>query len=674
MRVGVEVGGTFTDLVMVADGRIRVTKVPSTPARPDEGALAAIAAAEVDLSAVDDLVHGSTVATNAILERKGARICLFTTAGFRDVLFLQRHSRRRIYDLFYRKPEPVLHRRDIFEIDERMGPDGRAVRALDPATAESAIRAALAGGDYEAVAICFLNAYADPAHEAAVAQIVRRLRPELNVTCSHDVCREFREYERSSTTTLAAYVQPVIERYLNRFAAALKAGGHAGRFSVMQSNGGRLPADAMGRNAITSLFSGPAAGVIGAARMAARAGFTEVITLDMGGTSTDVCLVEGGRPSLIGETEIDGLPIKTPVIDIATVGAGGGSLIWIDDGGLMRVGPQSAGAEPGPACYGRGGTEPTVSDAAVVLGYFDPDYFLGGRMTLDKEAAKKAVAKVADRIGLSVEETAFRILTLASDLMIRAIHDITINEGFNPRESAIVAGGGAAGVNILPIAKELGCDNVILPKVASALSASGMQHADIVAEEAASYVTRSDRFDFDGVNATFAELDKRLNAFRDTLPKWDGQKVTYEYIAECRYLAQVWELDAPIGKSRFENQADLDAFVEAFHQIHERVFAMRDDGSPVEVVNWKARLIVSLASPPQESPKVAETKPDHPTLTRDCFFGTAEPVKTPIYKSMDLKPGDVVAGPAIIEEPTTTLVVYPEMSAKVSGAGNYLLR
>ncbi|MEQ9122680.1 MAG: hydantoinase/oxoprolinase family protein, partial [Alphaproteobacteria bacterium] len=217
-----------------------------------------------------------------------------------------------------------------------------------------------------------------------------------------------------------------------------------------------------------------------------------------------------------------------------------------------------------------------------------------------------------------------------------------------------VAGGGAAGVNILTIAKELGCDNVILPKVASALSAAGMQNADIVAEEAASHVTRSDRFDFEGVNATFAELDRRLNAFRETLPKIDAQKVTYEYIAECRYLAQVWELDAPIGKSRFEGQADLDAFVENFHQIHERVFAMRDDGSPVEVVNWKARLIVSLASPPQDSPAVTERRPDSPSLTRNCYFGTAEAVKTPIYKAEDLKPGDIVAGPAIIEEPTTT--------------------
>lgn len=349
MRVGVEVGGTFTDLVAIEDGRVRVAKVPSVPARPDEGAMASLAAAGIDLAAVEDLVHGSTVATNAILERKGASVALLTTRGFRDVLFLQRHNRTKIYDLFYRKPEPVLARRDILEIDERISGRGEVVEALDEVAAAAKIAAFLGQGGYQSVAICLLNGYAEPKHERQLAALVAQRFPELTITCSVDVTREFREYERTSTTTLAAYVQPVIDGYLRRFEARLGEQNFAGRFSIMQSNGGRLPVAGMSRNAITSLFSGPAAGVIGAVRQAGLSGHGDLITLDMGGTSTDVCLVAGGKPNLTGETEVDGLPIRTPVLDIVTVGAGGGSICWRDDGGMLRVGPESAGADPGPA-------------------------------------------------------------------------------------------------------------------------------------------------------------------------------------------------------------------------------------------------------------------------------------------------------------------------------------
>ena len=371
MRVGVEVGGTFTDLVAVDGDEVRIAKVPSVPARPDEGAFAAIEAAGLSPGRIDDLVHGSTVSTNAILERKGARIAFLVTSGFRDILLLQRQSRTSIYDLAYAKARPVVARRDSFEVEERVAADGTVIVPLDRGAAAAQIEAWLGGGDYQAAAICLLNGYANAAHEEALAGLIRARFPDLPVTCSSDVTREFREYERASATTLSAYVQPVLDAYLTRIERQLEAQQFHGHFSVMQSNGGRLPPEGMRRNPISSLFSGPAAGVIGAVKCAARSGYGDLISIDMGGTSTDVCLVENGKPEMSTETEIDGLPVRSPVLDIATVGAGGGSIVWIDDGGMLRVGPRSAGAEPGPACYARGGSEPTITDAHVIRGH-DP--------------------------------------------------------------------------------------------------------------------------------------------------------------------------------------------------------------------------------------------------------------------------------------------------------------
>ena len=341
----------------------------------------------------------------------------------------------------------------------------------------------------------------------------------------------------------------------------------------------------------------------------------------------------------------------------------------------MHVGPQSAGSEPGPACYGRGGELPTVSDAAAVLGYFDPDFFLGGRMKLDIAAARRAVETVSSKIGLNAEQCAYRILELASELMIRAIGDVTINEGLNPRESSIVAGGGAAGLNIMLIAKELGCKRVILPKTASALSAAGMQYANIVCEEASSLVTSSRDFDHEGVAATLAKLRSKLDAFAAGLNQ--NVQMQIEYIVEARYAGQVWELDTPVAENGLENTGDVKALVERFHRVHERLFAMRDEGSAVEFINWKARMSVPLGAEP--SPAAVANRyvvsDDAYALLkrRPCYFGDATIVDTPIFKPRDLRAGLRIEGPAIIEEPTTTLVVYPGMSATVSAAGNYLL-
>ena len=480
MRVGIEVGGTFTDLVAVEGESVRTAKVPSTPANPDEGAMHAIDAAGLDPGAIEELVHGSTVATNAVLERKGASVCLFVTKGIRDVLLLQRHDKDAIYDLHYAKPEPVVRRRDVIEIDERIAADGTVIRSPDRAEVTSLVRRVLAEGSYEAAALCFLHAYANPDHERMVAGVIRELAPSLPVTCSNEVTREFREYERASTTALAAYVQPVMAGYVSRFSAALGRRGFAGRFSIMQSNGGRMPAEAMARNAIAALFSGPAAGVVGAVRSVAGAGYHDLITLDMGGTSTDVALIADGDPELASMTRIDGLPVKTPVVDIVTVGAGGGSLAWADDGGLLRVGPGSAGATPGPACYRRGGDRPTVTDAHLVRGTLRPDAFLGGRMEVDRDAASRVCRPLAGQFGVSVEEIADSVIRLAEVSIVRAIQRVSTERGRDPRDYVLVPFGGAGPLHAARVAEDLAIETVVVPPNAGVLSASGLLLSDHV--------------------------------------------------------------------------------------------------------------------------------------------------------------------------------------------------
>ncbi len=438
-----EVGGTFTDLVEIGPSGVRIAKTPSTPANPDEGAFTVLLENGTPIDAIDDLSHGSTVATNAVLERKGFRIAFVTTAGFRDILLMQRHGRSRIYDLEYRKPEPVVERADSYELGERILADGSVLTPLDRAAAERDLLPSLTGGGYQGVAICLLNAYVNPAHEEALRDIIRAAAPDLLVTISSDVTREFREFERASTTTLAAYVQPVIDRYIGRFEKRLVDKGFSGRFSIMQSNGGRLPADAIRRNPVNALLSGPAAGVMGATRQVGRSGFTNLLTLDMGGTSTDVSAVTDGKPHLTQEFTIDGLPIRVPIIDIHTIGAGGGSIVWVDEGGMLRVGPHSAGAVPGPACYMRGGTEPTLTDAHLICQTIRPEAFLGGRMKIDAEPARRAFAPIAERFGMSLEEAAASAIRLADANITRAIQLISTERGLDPRDYVLVPFGGA---------------------------------------------------------------------------------------------------------------------------------------------------------------------------------------------------------------------------------------
>ena len=667
VRVGVEVGGTFTDLVAFEGGGVRITKVPSTPQAPHRGAVAALDESGLPLSAAGDLVHGSTVATNAVLERKGAKVAFFATEGFRDLLSLQRQSRRSIYDIHYRKPEPVVPRRDTFEIPERVGPDGDVVTPLDEGTARHRIAQALQGGDHESVAICFLNSYANPAHERRVAAMIAERFPGIGITCSCDVTREFREYERASTTVLAAYVQPVIDRYLGKFARALGERGFTGRFSLMQSNGGRLPARGMAGNAITSLYSGPAAGVMGAIRQAERSGYRDLITFDMGGTSTDVCLVRDGTPVLTSDAEIDGLPIRIPVLDIVTVGAGGGSIVWRDDGGMLRVGPRSAGAEPGPACYRRGGADPTITDAHLIRGTVLADTFLGGRMDVDPDLARSAFAALAQQFGRSVEQVADDAVRVAEHNIVRAIQLVSTERGRDPRDYVLVPFGGAGPLHAARVADVLGIAAIVIPPAAGVLSAFGLVASDFVR-----YESRTVRFALDErgaaerVRAQFAAMRADAEAAFAALGLTGGLRCTHTL--EMRYVGQAFEVPIQLGGDEIA-RLDAQHLRERFNEAHHRIFEFDDSRTNrPEIVSFR----LGIASPPPAVPALTgmDDAPHEATVT--LFDGGAELEARRLNRSALLEAG-ASEGPLLVADETSTAYVPPGWRARMDAHHNVIL-
>jgi N-methylhydantoinase A len=689
LRFAIDTGGTFTDLLVEDErGRLRLYKVPTQPADPVAGALAVLNVAADDLGLerrdllgrADLLVHGTTIGTNAVLTGRTAKTAFLTTAGHPDVLVLREAGRAGLpmFDFSIPYPESYISRALTFEVPERIGADGRIIRPLDEAAVLS-IAARLAELAVEAVGVCFLWSIANPRHELLVGELLARQLPGVPVTLSHAVNPSLREYRRASSACIDASLKPLMTSYLSGLERRLREAGFGGRVLVVTSQGGVMDATEMARVPIHAVKSGPAMAPVAGRRYAAIEGAVEAaIVADSGGTSYDVSLIRAGRIPWTRETWIGrphlGHMTGFPSVDVRSIGAGGGSLAAVDDAGLLRVGPHSAGAMPGPACYGRGGDKPTVTDAGVVLGYFDPDYFNGGRMTLDAAAAHRVIETLAGEIGRSPRDTAFAIITIANELMIKAIHEITVSEGLNPRESVIVAGGGAAGLNIMPIARELGCQTTILPKTASAMSACGMQYSDIVFEQTRSRVTMSGSFDLDGVNKALAEIDEKLEEFRRDLHGAERAQYRKEYFAEARYKSQVWELDTPLPVKRFRTAKDVAALVEAFHTVHDRVYAVRDEQSEVECVNWRGRMSIRLSRPAKAAGnKVGRHKPK-PWMTRQAYFGGESLRKTPVFRGIELKPGAAIAGPAIIEEPTTTIVVYPRMSAFVSPSGHYILK
>lgn len=686
-RVSVDTGGTFTDVVVAdADGNHTVAKAPTTSSRIFVGMRTALetAAEELGLSLADllgqseVLIYGTTRATNAIVTRNVAKTAFLTTEGFPDTLVLKEGGKYAPHDFSVDYPEPYVPRRYTFEITERVSSEGEVVTPLNRVQALGVL-STLQEQKFEAVAVSFLWSIANPANEQAMGKLIEEGLPSIPFTLSHKLIPIVREYRRASASAIDASLKPLMQSHLKEMEEDLRAAGYRGEVLVSTAVGGCMHVAELIDRPIHTVKSGPAmAPIAGLTYSEIEALGNNVIICDAGGTTFDVGLVRDGALVHTRETWLGphwtGDMLSISSVDVRSVGAGGGSIAWLDSGGLLRIGPQSAGAVPGPACYGAGGEHPTVTDAALVLGYVNQDFFLGGRMKLDAEAARRVIGELADRLNKTTEETAYSIIQLTSELMIKAISEITVREGFNPRESTLVAGGGAAGLNILPIAAELGCENIILPRTAGALSACGMQFSDIVAEHAASHVTLSERFSLDGVNAALQRIDDELNRFLATLAGKGFESHKIEYFVEARYQYQVWELDTPLPVRRFRNEADVRALVDVFHKVHERVFAVRDEGSQLECLNWKGRLTVQLPSSNRKGHVKHNTAGTGvPLARRRVYFGETGSVEAPIYKGLDLLRGCRIDGPAIIEEPTTTIVIYPRATARLSDADNYIL-
>jgi N-methylhydantoinase A len=684
LRIAVDTGGTFTDVVVADDdgSGLWVSKAPTTPERVFDGIAQALDHGATErgltlqslLRATSVFIYGTTRGTNAILTGATARTAFLTTEGHPDTLVLREGGKLNPFDFRHAYPAPYIPKRLTFEVRERIDSEGRVTVPLD----EAALRDTLAEvrrREVAAVAVCLLWSIVNPVHEKRVGELLEQELPGVPFTLSHRLNPIIREYRRASSTAIDASLKPLMQGHLDEMAEDLRGAGFAGELLVGTSFGGVLGVRDVAERPVYSVNSAPAMAPVAARVYAPEE--SNVIVCDMGGTSFDVSLVRDGYLKFTRETWLGG-PFTghmtgLSAVDIKNIGAGGGSIAWIDSGGLLRVGPQSAGAQPGPACYDAGGTEPTVTDAAVVLGYIDPDYFLGGRMRLSERAAREVIDRaVAQPLGMDVQDAADAVLTIANEHMVGAIKDITINEGFDPRGSLIVAGGGAGGMTIGRIAEELGCGRVLVPRTAGTLSACGGLFSDIVSEFSISQRADSNRFDQAAVNRGLAALGEQIDEFfgRLDIPASLRSK---EFFVEARYPYQVWELEVPLAAGQFECSGDVQAMVEAFHRVHERVFAVSEPGQYIECIYWKGRATAHLPKPQLARMTLDGAEPPAPAAVRSAWFGARGALHAACFRAEALHPGHRLPGPAIILEPTTTVVVYPGWLASVTETGDYLL-
>jgi N-methylhydantoinase A len=682
-RISVDTGGTFTDVVVVdGAGRFTIGKALTTPSRIFGGLAAALtdAAQKLELGMAEVLartsifIYGTTRATNAIVTGSVAKTAFLTTAGFPDILVLREGGKFNPHDFSTPFPKPYIPRRHTFEVDERVDATGRVLKALDVAQAEGVLQTIRAQG-FEALAVALLWATANPVHERRLAELIEQHLPGAPYTLGHALNPILREYRRASSVAIDASIKPLMQAHLRDLQLDLREAGYRGELLISTTIGGCIDVESVIERPIHTVRSGPAMGPVAGRRYAQLESRAEpALVVDTGGTTFDVSLVRDNHIAITQETwlgeRFTGHMLGIPAVDARSVGAGGGSIAWLDDAGLLHVGPQSAGAEPGPACYGRGGTRATVTDAALVLGYLDPEFFLGGRMRLDTAAALRAIESIAQPLAISAEQAAYSIFAVSNETMINAIKDITVSEGIDPSEAVIVAGGGAAGLNIVSIARELQCRAVIAPRTASVLSACGMQFSDIQAEASAAAPTRSDAFDRALVNRALDDIDARLDAFAARLAARGFTKLTRHYRVDAHYTAQVWDLSVDLPAARIGDDTAEQALVEAFHAAHRRVFEVEDRASAVEFLSWTGRLAVAL-------PEIAvvgqgATRDARPTR-RKVWFDLEGPRDATVVRGDALAIGAEVSGPAIIEEATTTLVLPPGTRARLTANDSYVI-
>lgn len=686
-RIGIDIGGTFTDLVTMNErsGELRIIKLSSTPEDPSEAFLNIITKCldEFGLQASDAayLAHGTTVATNTIIEQKGARTALIATEGFRDVFEIARQIRSDLYTLFCDKPPPLIPRHLCFEAAERMNAKGRALKSLAE-TDIARLISRLRGENVESVVVCLLHSYINPDHERMIGDAIAREMPEVSVSLSSNLCPEMREYFRASTTAINGIVMPVVSRYIKRLEGRLEDLGFRSGLHLMTSSGGIISSTVASREPVNLIESGPAAGVSAVAYFGEITGFKDLISFDMGGTTAKMGLVESGKPRIAPHFEVGtaavandrsaGYPVRTPVVDLVEIGAGGGSIAWIDDGGSLRVGPKSAGADPGPACYGKGQTLPCITDAHVFLGRINPAAFIGGGRELRRDLSENAIQSLADRLGLDIWRTAQGILDIANASMVSAARLISVQRGFDPRKFVLVGYGGAGPLHANAIAEELDIERTLIPMSPGLACALGLLVGNIKHDFKRSHLRKLDRFESTAAIKIWNEFEQRG---RETLAS-EGvipERMHFVRQVEMRYVGQSYELtvECPEGKL---DEPSIDRIRTAFFEQHRSVYGYAATDEPTEIVNLALTAIGRIRQP---SPKILKKSSGHLTPAikshREVYFASTGLITCCTYDRYRLKDGDVVPGPAIVEEYDSTVVINPGYQAAVDQYGNLLI-
>jgi N-methylhydantoinase A len=675
VQLGIDIGGTFTDLfaVDVVSGQVRQAKSLTTPDDLSRGVFDCLRKAAIDVADVDTLVHGSTVAINIAIERTGADTALVVTRGTRDVYAIGRGNRPDAYDPFFNRPVPLVPRRMTFEADERRTADGDVLVALEPGHAED-LTQILADAGAESVAVCFLHSYRNPAHEEEMGRVLRKALPDAYVSLSHEIVREYREYERISTTVLNSYVGPRSRGYIEQIDHALATREFGGRFLIMQSNGGVMSPEMAKRNPVTMMESGPVSGVIASAHVASEAGYPDVITFDMGGTTAKSSLVRGGEPTIAHGYHIGGYasghPAMLPVVDIVEVGAGGGSIAWLDEVGALAVGPRSAGAAPGPICYQRGGTEPTVTDANLVLGRIGAESFLGGEMPLDRESACGGITERLGTLGLSEVGLAMGIIRLAVTNMVLAVRGVSVERGYDPRDFALFAQGGAGPMHALEIARELGVPRVIVPILPAHFSAVGMLTADLRHDYVRTYYAELGEARFDDMAVAFRDLTDEAEA---TLSNEgvESAAMSFQRSIDMRYVGQEFSLSIPFTEEEI-SLGDPVAVRQRFGELHQHRYGHAADDEEAEIVNLRVTGYGQRAKPTLTHLNAEGADPR--IGTRSVWFADPDqPVACGVYARDRLRVGSEVLGPAVIEEQASTTVLWPGDAATVGAYGEIVV-
>lgn len=670
-RLAVDIGGTFVDAIVFnpETGALRLEKDFTTPDDASRGVLSAIERLEVGLADVETFVHGTTLGLNTVLERKGAPTGIIANEGFEDIFEMGRYDRPRekMYSLFYDEPPVLIKKRYRVGVPCRLDAQGNELVALDEDAVRVAAKYLVEEMERTSIAVCYLHAYRNPVHERRTKDIIEEMYPDVPVSVSSEIVREYREYERTSTTVVNAYVKPIFRTYITGLEDSLAAAGFDGSFYITRSGGGALAARDSADVPVHTIFSGPAGGLIGTVALSELTGRPDLIAVDMGGTSTDACVVHGGMPALKYEATLERLPLMIPTYDITTIGAGGGSIARAEDG-LLRVGPQSAGASPGPVCYGRGGSEPTFTDAALTMGYLDPAQFLGGEMTLAAADAEAALRdKVADPLGLDVLSACRGIFEVLLAKTVSAVREITVQAGLDPREFAMLAFGGAGPMFVPLVGREMGVKEVIVPQAPSVFSAWGMLMTDIVQEYSQTILTLLEDLDM----ASLAESTRQLEEQAQAGLAEGGFAPDVRLIersAEMRYFGQEHNLEVSI-----DGVASLDELRARFDEAHSRRYG-HQMGDPVQLVNIRVRGIGRETKP--ELPEIATREGAGPTprASREAYcFATGAPAEFAVYSRDDLCAGDVLAGPAIVEEATTTIIFFSDQTAVIDKFGQIVI-